>query len=329
MQIHPAIAALRGTRSAQRLPSVQRSNQEAAASLRKAREDWLSQPSASAIDLDMQRYAAGADLESCFTLANLLKDPVKANDFVEAITLPTLHTLRAFPLGETPFRYRVSRGFAMIQLMDYSGVTLSLAVYEPVPDGEAPTSALLSDCEVNELVLAGCAHGVTHRQISDSQLTSIPLSLREGDTITLNPRSEAREVLKVEDTLLVLRLTREPRRTAPTRLVDLATGQTSRTASGDKSASQAVMALSVLGALGDEGALDVMAQTALNREDDADVRWEAARQALALGPVRGLSILHQLADRPDDTLAAPARALRATLLERQPELRAHVEPETL
>ena len=125
--------------------------------------------------------------------------------------------------------------------------------------------------------------------------------------------------------MLILRLTREPKRPAPTRLVDLTTGQTSRTASGDKSASQAVMALNVLGALRDDGARDATQKPAPKREEDADLRWEAARQALALGPVRGLSILAQLADRSGAALANPARALRATLLERQPELRALVE----
>ena len=135
MRIHPAIAALRGAHSSQRPHPVE----AAATSLRQAREDWLAQPNVSAIGADVQRYAAGADIENCIALASLLTNPAKASDFVEAITRSTLHAFGAFPLGETPYRYRVSRGFAMIQLIENGGATLSLAAYEPVPGGEAPT----------------------------------------------------------------------------------------------------------------------------------------------------------------------------------------------
>ncbi|MEL7320312.1 MAG: hypothetical protein AAFN04_16940, partial [Pseudomonadota bacterium] len=102
--------------------------------------------------------------------------------------------------------------------------------------------------------------------------------------MTLRPQTQARHVLSVSRSLLVLQLTREPTRPAPTRLVDVETGETLRVASGDKSASQAVMALGVLGALGEVGSLPVMEATALNPSEDPEVRWEATRQLLALGP---------------------------------------------
>ena len=137
----------------------------------------------------------------------------------------------------------------------------------------------------------------------------------------LRARCEARQILKVERSHLLLQLTREPERPAPTRLVSLETGETQHTASGDKSASQAVMALSVLGALKTRASLEGMEETARNLAEDQDVRWEALRQALGLDTACGLKLLTELQDGIDDPLAIPAGALSAQLFKAQPELR--------
>ena len=152
-------------------------------------------------------------------------------------------------------------------------------------------------------------------------MASVQRRWGQGNKVTLRARCEARQILRVERSLLLLQLTREPARPAPTRLVSLATGETQHTASGDKSAGQAVMALSVLGALKAKASLEVIQRTASNLAEDQDVRWEAVRQALGLDTACGLELLTRLQERIDDPLGIPARTLRAQLFEAQPELR--------
>ena len=321
MKIHPAIAALRETPVVQRRSTSSGGAARTAAALAAARAQWLANPQVVAVAQDLARYGAGGSLRACAALHALVHDHSAARRFAEGLIGALLAHLRQRPLGEAPFRFKVTRGLATIQLLEDGGATLSLVAYEPLAEAEPPRTALFSDREVHEIALSGEASGVRHVWNGEGDLVCEPLRWRAGDTIRLRPRCEARQVLDVARSLLLLQLTREPARPAPTRLVSLDTGETLRTASGDKSASQAVMALAVLGALREDGALEVMEQTALNPNEDQDVRWEAVRQALALGPARGLELLDQLAARVDDPLGSPARALRAKLLDAQPDLR--------
>ena len=68
------------------------------------------------------------------------------------------------------------------------------------------------------------------------------------------------------------------------------------------------------------GALGTMEAVALNRSEEPDVRWEAARQMLGLGPLRGMQLLDAIAARAVDPLTAPAERLRDQLFMAQPEL---------
>lgn len=324
MKVHPAIATLRGAPVSQRRPSLTGQStapSENAAAIKAAREAWLARPVPLAVAEGLKRYGEGQCLAGCKALHTLLHDHRAANAFLGSLFERVLPVLRERPMAEAPFHFKVSQGLSTIRLMEGRGATLSLVAYEPLTSVDAPQTALFSDREVHELVLAGSALGVSHNWQGEGQLGSTQHRWSHGDTITLHPRSETRQILKVERTLLLLQLTREPVCPAPTRLVALQTGRTIRTASGDKSASQAVMALGVLGALKDHSALDVMERTALHPFEDHDVRWEAVRQTLALDAARGLELLRKLEARIDDPLANPARALMAQLLEAQPELR--------
>lgn len=325
MKIHPAIAALRETPASQRRSSSSGGAARTAEALASARAQWLASPQVGAVAEDLARFGAGGSLRACAALRALVHDHSAARRFAEGLIGALLAHLRQRPLGEAPFRFKVSRGLATIQLMEDGGATLSLVAYEPLAQAEPPRTALFSDREVHEIALSGEASGVRHMWQGEGDLVCEPLRWRAGDTIRLRPRCEARQVLGVARSLLLLQLTREPARPAPTRLVSLETGETLRTASGDKSASQTVMALGVLGALREYSALDVMERTALNRNEDSEVRWEAVRQSLALGPARGLAILSALAARAGDTLCAPAGALKTQLLDAQPGLRALVQ----
>jgi len=224
-------------------------------------------------------------------------------------------------LGEAPFRFRVSHGLATLQLLTSKGATLSLAVYEPLGGGSNPSeTALFCDRAVDEIVIAGQAKARHHAIMAEGMVKSDTIELRPGDTLGLRPLIEMREIVDVERSLVILQLTREPDRPRPTRKVDLQTGAILRIASGDKSASQSVMALSVLGAMKSYGALDVMERTALNAEENLEVRWEAVRQTLGLGAVRGVAVLQNLAKRADDPLRQPAVNLLKQVLTAQPDL---------
>ena len=316
MHVHPAIAALRGPTASQR-----RAVAKTGVAMEQARQEWLEQPDTRQVLDELARYGAGAKLEACEALRSLTHHHQSAAAFVQRLIDPALGALKMHPLGEAPYRFKVSQGLATLQLLEASGATLSLAAYEPLEGAQPPASALFSDRDLHEIVVSGTASGAVHTLIKTGVVGSRPICLAPGDCLATKAQIGARHILSVERTLLLLQLTREPQRPKPVREVALDTGVDLRTASGDKSASQAVMALSVLGALRDFGALDVMHATALNREEDLDVRWEAVRQTLGLGAMRGLEVLDTLARREDDALSAPALALRDRLLATQPDLR--------
>ncbi|MDJ0977047.1 MAG: hypothetical protein QNI87_00760 [Erythrobacter sp.] len=324
MRVHPSIAALRGDNASQRLAAGARA-QERSAAMCRVREEWLAQPEVHRVERDLEAYANGAGLEACPLLLKLVMDHTAADEFIETLCARVLAAVERHPLGEAPFRYTAAHGLTTLQLFKSAGTTLNLAAYEPLGNRPAPDSALFADRDAHEIVLRGEAEGIVHTWSGEGAIGSLPMRWTRGNTVRSRARTEARQVLRVERTLLVLQLCRAPANPAPTREVDLATGRTRSLASGDKSASQALMALSVLGALGDESALGVMEETALNRSEDKDVRWEALRQTVSLDTARGMALLDTLAARAVDALARPARALRAQLLSSQPGLRALLE----
>lgn len=327
MHVHPAIAALRGTPASQRRPGIGEADQTQLARPKSVRDAWLAEPLVQAVLRGLRSYGAGAPLRECQALSEALFLHNAAATLVDGLFHNLLSVLRDYPLGEAPFRSKVSEGLATVQILESAGAVLSLAAYEPLEGAQAPDTALFSDREVHEIVLSGKASCARHTWIGEGHLESKALNLSAGDTIALQSQRQARQILNVQTSLLLLQLTREPTRPAPTRQVSLETGTTLRTASGDKSASQSVMALGVLGAIGDYSALPAMEDTALNMSEDPEVRWEAARQRLGLGPKRGLILLGTLARRKDDALCAPAGALMAQVLTAQPELRALIQEE--
>ena len=316
MKVHPAIAALRTAPLSQR-----RGRSTSGTSLEQVRLDWMAKDAVRSITADLALYARGQSLAECSTLRELMDDHATANAFVQTLCHEVLDALRERPLGEAPFRFRVSQGLATLQLLSSKCATLSLAAYEPLDKPpEQSQTALFSDRCVDEIVISGVAKARRHTITSRAAVTSEEIDLRPGDRLGLRPLIEMREIIDVERSLVILQLTREPDRPRPTREVDLQTGTVLRTASGDKSASQSVMGLSVLGALKSYVALDVMEQTALNGAEDIEVRWEAVRQILGLAAVRGVAVLQSLVKRDDDPLCNPAQNLLDQVLTAQPDL---------
>ncbi len=323
MKVHPAIAALRGPltpqpRTAEGFDASLASHN--ADAIRKIRHGWLQELEVRTIIEELTAYSRGTLLADCPRLLEVVSDHGAARGFVDRLCDVMMAATRERWLCEVPFRFKTSRGLSTMQLIDAGTAKLSITAYEPMPDMKAPRTVLFADFDAHEIVISGEASGVMHRLHGVGTLQSAAQHWKAGDVIETAARVEARQVIAVNQSLLVLQLTREPAAPQPTVQVSLADGAVIRTASGDKSASQALMAISVLGALGARSALNVMGDTALNTDEDRDVRWEAVRQMLALDGRIGLGLLADLERRPGDALATPAQALKAQLLAYQPQL---------
>lgn len=320
MEIHPDIAALRADKALQ--CSV-------GSAMDAAHARWLEREDVSELAAALLAYAGGADLTEAAPLARLLSDVERACTFVGELTAHFIKTLRDQPLGEVPLRHASSEGFARLQLLQRGGAVLSLCVYEPTnKTGHArePQAAQFADCEAHELVLAGGANGYLRRlefgANGAAEVISRPTHWNAGVAIVSAPRREARQIVAVEQSLLVLQLTRTPSSPLPTVEYSLEDAALIRQSSGDRRASEKFMALGVLGALGDRRALTPMCDFALTKGEDKDARWEALRQVLAMDTGEGMTLLAALAGRTGDALAKPARDLRETLFQSQPALRA-------
>ncbi len=330
MIVHPAIAGLRGTESSQTghaEKSGDRTHAQCNAyTIGCVRDEWLMEPTVRVIARELTSYARGTPLTDCPQLTVLTSDLMAARAFINRLCAVMITTTKKAPLCEMPFRFKTSRGLSNMQLMDAGMAKLSLIAYEPLSDQAKckpgrPATALFADCEAREIIVSGYARGSMHRRTETGRLHNTELCWKAGDIIETAGKVSARQIRRVGKTLLVLQLSREPVAPEPTVEILLEDGSIVRTASGDKSASQALMAIGVLGALGAQTALDAMRDTALNLREDNDVRWEAVRQTLSLDAVRGLSLLADLDQRADDALSVPARSLKASLFAAQPALR--------
>lgn len=313
MIVDPAIAALRSDRASQR--SVQ-------ARLLHLREDWRASDRVQALQRDLFALDRGADFDECRALARLFADHALAMGFAMDWSERLLRTLRDAPLGEVPFRHRHSSGYSTMQLLSCGGASLNLSAYERQDKLLWPQTAVFTDRKSVELILTGSVRGTCHRLIerdgSQSVLTQ-RTAWTAGDRIETGGQ-HTRQFVEVKGALLVLQVTCAPKRPGPTREYRLADSGLIRCASGNKDASRDMLALAVLGALEHHPSLGVMADVALDSSREADLRWEAVRQTLALDPGRGFALLNRLAKRREDALAQPAIQLRGQLATAYPRL---------
>ncbi|MBV7264678.1 hypothetical protein [Erythrobacter ani] len=317
MQTHFDIAALRSD------PALQR---RVRSRMSRAADEWRDQGIVQTIAAELQGYGSGCDLSDCQSLGELTTERAVATSFADAWLKPMLHALQDEPLAEVQHRYRCSDGLTSVQLMQSGEATLSLLAYERRDQSgpEEPQTALFSDRESREIVLSGSARSVLHRRengtSAESKIATIHADWREGCVIVMTGLHETRQVLDVRGSLVLLQLSRTPRRPRSSREFRLADGALMRSVSGDKSASEKQMALAVIGAMHHGLALDLMADRARDQNEDADVRWEAVRQTLALNTQRGMDLLAELRASPRDQLARPAADLEQHLFHTKPKL---------
>ncbi|AWW74200.1 hypothetical protein CD351_07130 [Erythrobacter sp. KY5] len=310
MIVHPAIAKLRSDHALQLC---------ARAEMTSAHDAWLQRSDVRAVDRDIRSYSEGQALEALPTLGGLIGDLARGKAFAHGMIDQFVPALRSQSLGEVPLRHTSTAGFARMQLMKQGGVVLSLCVYEPATANRQANWAQFADCELCELVLAGSAtgrmHRIVHNGLGQGGIRSTDLNVGEGSFLAPKPRVEARQFEVVHRSLLVLQLTRTRPNPRATRELRLSDGALVREVSADRRASEKMMALGVLGALGMDRTIDPITAFARDLDQDKHARWEAARQLLALDGEAGWLVLNEIAHRPEDPLAQPSRSLMAQLRE--------------
>jgi hypothetical protein len=305
MHVHPAIERLRSEGAPQ--PHVDA-----------VLAGWRALPEVGELTHALAAWGADGAQAAYGALARLLASRDAAMALVAALIDPLADALRHEPLAQPAIGFSATPGLARIRLIERGRAALSLAVFAPRVRTR-PGSVLFEDGEAHELVLEGCGEAVCYR-LGAAGLAQTPLACVPGTRITRGGGDEARQILGVTRPLLLLQLTREAANPAPSREVALPSGQLIGTISASKRASQLMMALGVIGALGHRAGLVAMEALALDMGQERDGRWEALRQVLGLDARTGMALLARLAVRPDDPLAAPATRLRADLLAAQPEL---------
>ena len=310
MIVHPAIAGLRSRPAPQ--PCL-------AAALAR----WHAVPEVQAMVAGLAAFGAGAALDDVPALARLVGDHAFAAGLANGFITPVTAALAAEPLAQLPLGHSAAPGIARIRLATNGRASLALAAYAQARHRQ-PASVLFEDGEAHEIVIAGAGQALCHR-IDAQGLESRAVACRPGTRLTRGGASEARQFVAVTRPLLVLQLVREAAAPLPSCEVALPDGALIQTISGSKRASQAMMALGVLGALGHRRALEPMERLVRDTQGARDLRWEALRQVLGMDAVRGLALLADLAARDGDALALPAAQLQRSLLAAQPEL-ARLEP---
>lgn len=306
MQIAPEIAALRSDKPAQR---QLRQIMEAAHS------EWRAPSEVGEVLADLARFAAGEPLSRLGAMGRLMRGPGAAQGFVKDWCRAFLQVLARVPLAQVPLRHHHRAGYSWMQLASHGGATLSLAVYEELADPPPARSAVFSDREQHELVLAGRASAICHRIVATTpdhaHIASEARALAAGDVMTCAGEQAARRIEAVEGRLVLLQLTRVPEAPGLTREYALPSGVLLKQSSGDKRTSQREMAMAVLVALDRHDAAQAIALHA--NAGPEHLRWEALRHTLALDARAGSALLARIARSPNDPLAAPALELQAQL----------------
>ncbi len=309
MRIDPEIAAMR------RDPSRQRRVQ---AAMIAAARGWHAAPQMAAIDADLARFAGGVPLEACPALAALFAPGDAGGAFCAELCRWMSEMLAREPWGQPALRHGFDGTTATLLLARVGRAHLILQTREP--GSWDYDSAAFSDSIRYETVLAGSAEAKRVRLCGKAPPTREPFALDPGTRLALDLSDEALQIERVERRLVSLRLQRFAAQPRPTREYALDSGTLCQQAAGDMRTSRQEMALALLGRMGRAEAAPEMAALACE-PGDPSLRWQALRECLALDSKTGFATLCAVAREADDTLAAPAGALRAQLIEAHPELR--------
>ncbi len=307
MHVHPDLAVLRGRPAPQPL-------------CEQALADWRALPQVEALRCGLAQIAAGAPVAAVPELCGLLDDHAAARGFVDRLIIPLMDAMRREPLAQLPFDHSAAPGMMRLRLIGEERACLMLTVLARRAR-RVSSSALFEDAAVHEVVVAGAGEAVVHRLTGD-RVSSAAVMLAPGVRLTRDGPATARQMTEITRPLVLLQLCCEPAHPGPSREIAVPDGRVIQIISGSRQASQHMMALGVIGALGYRAGTGAMVQVARDQSRAPDLRWEALRQVLALDAARGLALLAELADDRDDALSVPADALRQRLTATHPELAA-------
>ena len=282
--------------------------------MEEALEDCRREPRLAAVLEELLRYGEGGDFAHCPALVALFEHTGAARDLLRPLIgrLTDLH--RAYPLAQLAFRHRSQAGAHVLQIAARGHATLSL-VLQDQDAGAEHIIATFADADQREVVLTGKANACLFEIVAEERdrviLNSVRTELQSGARMKCTGPRQSRLIKPSHDSLLTLRLARAAGSPGPTRRVDVRSGRIVHRASGNTTDSRAELAMLLLGRMGRNDALPVLA--ARTRTGDAQLRWQALRQCLALDAATGLPLLERIAKDHADPLYQAARALLAQL----------------
>ena len=282
--------------------------------MEEALEDCRREPRLAAVLEELLRYGEGADFAHCPALVALFEHTGAARDLLRPLIgrLTDLH--RAYPRAQLAFRHRSQAGAHVLQIAARGHATLSL-VLQDQDAGAEHIIATFADADQREVVLTGKANACLFEIVAEERdrviLNSVRTELQSGARMKCTGPRQSRLIQPSHDSLLTLRLARTAGSPRPTRRVDVRSGRIVHRASGNAADSRAELAMLLLGRMGRSDALPVLA--ARTRTGDAQLRWQALRQCLALDAATGLPLLERIAKDHADPLYQAARALLAQL----------------
>ncbi len=322
MIVHPELRALRGDDSPQC---------DAQDALQQALAHWQGSPDIAAVIAELEHFAAGGELTDYPALADLFTTQNSAADRLSASFSGAMcAAIAANPLGHVPLRHFTDGVTSTILLARAVNVTLSLVSIDGEGLDHRPQSATASfgPHQTWEHVLGGSAtvELVECRPTGpkSAEFVRREATIGKGSTQFRDGTRHARLLRRIDGTLVSLRLQRRSTSAGVTREYDLTSGALLHQAAGNPRDSRIEMMLALLGRMRRADAAPVMAELALG-EGSTALRWQALRECLALDTLRGFLALAALAADPTDSLAGPAGALRAQLLEAHPQLK-ELEP---
>ena len=289
--------------------------------MEEALEDCRREPRLAAVLEQLLRYGEGGNFAHCPALLALFEHTGAARDLLRPLIgrLTALH--RAYPLAQLAFRHRSQAGTHVLQIAARGHATLSL-VLQDQDAGAEHIIATFADADQREVVLAGKASACLFEIVAEERdrviLNSVRTELQSGARMKCTGPRQSRLIKPSHDSLLTLRLARTAGSPGPTRRVDVRSGRIVHRASGNAADSRAELAMLLLGRMGRDDALPVLATR--TRTGDAQLRWQALRQCLALDAATGLPLLERIAKDHADPLYQAAGALLAQLQRERPSL---------
>lgn len=286
---------------------------------------WSAEPAVARLLEELNRFANGAAVGACPTLASLFLGGRTASAFAASAARAAVQHLRSAPLLLWPWRHFSNGVLHSVTLASAGPASLSLALIDGAAwtaarDPAAPDLAAFQPGLLHAVVVAGAACGRILRNRADDPATARieaeALALTPGAMFAIDGAREALALDSIAGHLLTLRLYRRPDGDTPARQFDVASGALVHQTAGKGDDSRAELMMALLRAMDRRDAAPAFA--ALVRTGAPAARWQALRESLALDSAAGFAALIEVAGQADDPLAAPARALVESLVTQHP-----------